>query len=179
MKPQGPQPPSIDPTGHDVKAAARPADARAVRARLAIVVLVALPLAAADLAVKAALPTDPAFYHHRSHAWVVLSVCLVALALLATRLPSRLFAFAAGVLVAGLAGNLVSAARHADLVPNPFVADRIAFNLADTFVLAGIALLSVAAMRLAVRYRHLLPQSTIPVRIARHVRARRAARRVT
>ncbi|HEY6030217.1 MAG TPA: signal peptidase II [Gaiellaceae bacterium] len=148
-----------------------------MRARLAIVVLVALPLAAADLAVKTALPTGPALYHHRSHAWVVLSAVLVVLALLAARLPSKLLAFAAGVLVAGLAGNLVSAARNADLVPNPFVAGRLAFNLADTFVLAGIALLSLAAMRLAVRHRHLLPQSTIPVRIVRHIRARRAARR--
>lgn len=148
-----------------------------MRARLAIVLLVALPLAAADLGVKAALPTDPLLYHHRSHEWVLLSVALLAVALLLARLPSRLVAGGGGVLAGGILGNLISAYRHRDLVANPFVSGNLAFNLADVLVLAGIALEIVAGMRLAVRYRHLLPQSTIPVRIARHVRARRAARR--
>lgn len=149
-----------------------------MRSRVAIVCLAALPLAAADLAVKAALPTDPSLYHRRSPEWALFSALLVAVVVLAAaRLPSRLFAAGAGVLAAGAVGNLVSAWRDSGLVPNPFVAGGLAFNLADVLFVAALALEAVAGMRLAVRYRHLLPTSTIPVRIARHVRARRAERR--
>ena len=93
------------------------------------------------------------------------------------RLPSRQFALAVGVLAGGLLGNLVSAVTHGGVVENPFVAGDVAFNLADALVLGGLVLVAVAAMRLAVRFRHLLPTQTIPVRIARHVNAHPAARR--
>ena len=145
-----------------------------VRARAGIVLVTALVLAAADLVVQAAVAADPSFDHHRSYAWVEVSVGLVVFALLLARPPSRLLATGAGVFAGGLLGNLVSAAMHGRAVANPFVVGEVAFNLADVFVVAGIVLTIVATMRLAVRYRHLLPTHTIPVRIVRHLRARRA-----
>lgn len=151
------------------------ADASWVRARAGIVLVTALALAATDLVVMAAAAADPSFAHHRSHAWVEVSVGLFFLALLLARLPSRLLASGGGVFAGGLLGNLASAAMHDGAVANPFVVGNVAFNLADVFVLAGVVLLIVATMRLAVRYRHLLPTHTIPVRIVRHLRARRAA----
>jgi hypothetical protein len=146
-----------------------------VRARAGIVLVTALALATADLVMKAAVATDPSFVHHRSHAWVEVSVGLFLVGLLLARLPSRLLATGAGVFTGGLLGNLASAAMHGGAVPNPFVVGDVAFNLADVFVLAGIVLMIVGSMRLAVSYRHLLPTHTIPVRIVRRVRARRAA----
>jgi len=155
----------------------RATDGSPVRARLRILLVVGGPLAGADLLVKAAMATDPLGAHHRSHAWAVVSVALLVVAALSTRLPSRQFALAAGVLAGGLLGNLVSAVTHGGAVENPFVAGDVAFNLADVLVLGGLVLVAVAAMRLAVRFRHLLPTQTIPVRIARHVNAHLAARR--
>jgi hypothetical protein len=38
-------------------------------------------------------------------------------------------------------------------------------------VLGGIVLLTVAALRLTVRYRHVLPQSTLAVRLVRRIRS--------
>ena len=146
-----------------------------MRARAGIVLVTALALAAADLVVQAAVAADPSFAHHRSYAWVEVSVGLFFFALLLARPPSRLLATGAGVFAGGLLGNLVSAAMHGRAVANPFVVGDVAFNLADVFVVAGIVVTIVATMRLAVRYRHLLPTHTIPVRIVRHVRARRAA----
>jgi Signal peptidase (SPase) II len=148
-----------------------------VRARLRTLLVVAVPLAGADLLVKAAMATEPLGAHHRSHAWVAVSAALLVVMALSTRLPSRQFALAAGVLAGGLLGNLVSAVTHGGVVENPFVAGDVAFNLADLLVLVGLVLVAVAAMRLAVRFRHLLPTHTIPGRIVRHVNARLAARR--
>lgn len=148
-----------------------------MRARLGIAAAAALALAVADLVVKAAVPGDPAMAHHRSQSWMALSFGLFLLVLLFTRLPSRLLAFGAGVLAGGLLGNLCSAAIHDRVIANPFVAGDVAFNLADVVVLCGIALLGVAGMRLALRYRHLLPTHTIPVRVVRYAHARLAARR--
>lgn len=151
------------------------ADDPRMRSRIAIVVILAVPLAGIDLLVKFVLPTAPIFFHRRSADWMILSVVMLVVALLLTRLPSRLLAGGAGLLAAGVLGNLVSARLHHGLVPNPFVVAlgdlELAFNLADLFVLAGIAVLNVAALRLAVRYRHLLPQSTIAMRLARRIRS--------
>jgi hypothetical protein len=132
-------------------------------------------LTAADLSVKAALPSQ--LSHHRSATWAVASFVLLVACPLAGRLPSRLLGSAAGVFAGGLAGNLVSAVLHRGVVPNPFVVGDAAFNLADVLLLAGILLGIVATMRLAVGYRHLLPTQTIPVRLARYVAARCAAAR--
>jgi hypothetical protein len=146
-----------------------------VRARLSIFVAVALPLTAADLLTKAVVPTDPGLYHLRSSGWRIGSAALLVLALVLCRLPSRFVAAAAGVFAAGVAGNLVSALGHDGAVPNPFVAGTVAFTLADVLLVAGVAVVGAAGMRLAVRHRHLLPTSTIPVRIARYVRGKQAS----
>ena len=145
-----------------------------MRARLSILVAVAAPLAVADAVTKAALPTDPGLYHLRSGGWQLGSAALLGLAVLLSRLPSRLFAAAAGVFAAGVAGNLVSALGHDGAVPNPFVTGTLAFNLADVLLVTGVALLGATGMRLAARHRHLLPTATIPVRIVRYVRSRGA-----
>lgn len=155
----------------------RGADASPVRARLGIATAVALALAVADLVVDGAVRADPAYAHHRTQGWMGLSFGVLLLVLLSTRLPSRLLALGAGVFAGGLLGNLGSAALHDFLIPNPFVAGDVAFNLADVSVVAGVALVGVAGMRLAVHYRHLLPTHTIPVRVVRYVAARCAAAR--
>ena len=150
-----------------------------VRNRIAIVLLLAVPLAALDLFVKYELPTAPLYLHRRSGEWMILSAVLLVVALLLARLPSRLLAVSAGVLAAGVLGNLASASLHHGLVPNPFVIDHrdfeLAFNLADLFVLGGLVLVTVAALRITVRYRHVLPQSTVAVRLIHHVRSRLAS----
>ena len=146
-----------------------------MRGRIAIVVCVALPLAGIDLFLKSVLPTAPVYFHRRSSEWMISSAILLVFALLLARLPSRLLAGSAGLLAAGVLGNLVSARLHHGFVPNPFVIVgkdfELAFNLADLFVLGGIVLVTVAALRLAVRYRHVLPQSTLAVRLFRRVRS--------
>ena len=148
---------------------------RRVSARIAIVVFLAVPLAGIDLLVKSVLPTSPLFFHRRSGEWMILSAVVLVVALLLTRLPSRLLAGSAGLLAAGVLGNLMSARLHHGRVPNPFVIVRgdleLAFNLADLLVLSGVVLLGVAGLRLAVRYRHLLPESTLAVRLARRIRS--------
>lgn len=146
-----------------------------MKTRAGIVLVTALALAGADLVVQASLAAHASFAHHRSYAWVEVSVGLSFFALLLARPPSRLLAAGAGVFAGGLLGNLASAAMHGRTVANPFVVGDVAFNLADVFVVVGIVVVIVATMRLAVRYRHLLPTHTIPVRIVRHMRARRAA----
>jgi hypothetical protein len=146
-----------------------------VRRRAAIVAGSAVALAGADLIVKAAL--RPGLAHHRSSSWAAASLVLLLAAVLLARLPSRLLALAAGVFAGGLLGNLVSAGTHRQVVPSPFVVGEVAFNLADLFVLAGIVLGIVATMRLAVRFRALLPTRTIPVRVYHYVAARRTAAR--
>ena len=149
-----------------------------VRNRLAIVVCVAVPLAAIDLYVKSVLPTAPLYLHRRSGEWMILAAVVLLFTLLLARLPSRLLAVSAVLFAAGVLGNLVSARLHHGLVPNPFVIVNdewvTAFNLADLFALGGIVLLTVAAVRLTVRYRHVLPQSTVAARLVRRVRALRA-----
>jgi len=158
-----------------IKTVRRTADSRNVRTRLWMFLAAAVPLTAADLLTKALVPTDPGLYHPRSGAWQLGSAALVALAVTFCRLPSCLFAVAAGVFAAGLAGNLLSALAHGGAVPNPFVAGPLAFTLSDVLLVAGVALLGTTGMRLALRHRHLLPTSTIPVRIVRYVRGKQAS----
>jgi hypothetical protein len=122
---------------------------------------VALPLAAADLFVKATTPTESWAYHQRSAGWLLLSLSLLAGMFVIARIPSRLVAPAAGVLAAGLLGNCLSAAWNGMEVPNPLVVGGtnalIAFNLADVWVLAGIFLLIATIAVWLIRNRHLLP----------------------
>jgi len=129
--------------------------------RIGIMLGVALPLAAADLLVKASEPTEVWAYHERSFGWLLLSVSLLAGMVVIARIPSLLVAPAAGVLAGGLLGNSLSAAWNGMEVPNPlvFVGNRgvIAFNLADIWALAGIFLLVLALGAWLIRNRHLIP----------------------
>lgn len=132
--------------------------------RLGILLAIAVPLAAADLLVKARVPTDVWAYHERSYGWLLLSVVLLVSLAVATRIPSLVVASAAGVLAGGLLGNSVSAAWNEMTVPNPLViaGDRsaIAFNLADIWALVGILLLVLTIGSWLIRNRELLPSAT-------------------
>ena len=134
--------------------------------------LVAVPLAAVDLFVKATIPTQPWAYHERSVAWLFLSLALFGGMILIAQIPSSLVAPAAGVLAAGILGNGLSAAWNDMRVPNPLLAGGdnpyIAFNLADIWALTGIFALVLAIGIWLVRNRHLLPSGS-------HRTTRRAA----
>jgi len=130
--------------------------------RLLLVAVPAAALAAIDLAVKATVPTAWWAFHHRSHAWVVLSLVLLLGAGALAFVPSRWVALAAGVMSGGVIGNVVSARLDHDWVPNPLTIGSyrqgIAFNLADVFFLAGNLLLMAALIVVTLRNRdRLLP----------------------
>jgi lipoprotein signal peptidase len=72
------------------------------------------------------------------------------------RIPSRTIVLGAGIAAGGALGNLLSALIWAEGVPDPLVSGRIAFNLADAFVLAGDALLLCGAAIFALRNRDAL-----------------------
>jgi hypothetical protein len=123
--------------------------------------LVAAPLVAADLAVKAAVETPVWAYHQRSFGWVALCCVVLAGLTMVTRLPALFVPASAGVLAAGVAGNALSAAWNDLAVPNPLVIEGssrfVAFNLADVWALVGIATLVLTIGLWLVRNRHLLP----------------------
>lgn len=130
--------------------------------RLLLLAAAATGLAALDLLVKDVLPTAAWAFHHRSNAWVAGSIGLLLAATALSRVPSRLVAFAGGVMSAGVLGNLVSARANANWVPNPFTIHSgrywLAFNLADVFFLVGNLLLMAALIGVAVeRRRRLAP----------------------
>jgi hypothetical protein len=89
--------------------------------RLFLLSVAAAVLMAADLAVKATVPTSPWHFHQRSNAWEVLCVVLLFGALALARIPSRAVAIGAGVMSGGVAGNLLSARANDNRVPNPLV----------------------------------------------------------
>ena len=121
----------------------------------------ALPLAAADLLVKASEPTETWAYHERSLGWLVLSCVLLAGMLVVARIPSVLVASAAGIVAGGVLGNALSAAWNGMAVPNPLIVGAgdgvIAFNLADIWVVVGIFSLVCAIGIWLIRNRDLLP----------------------
>jgi hypothetical protein len=131
--------------------------------RLAIVLSIAIPLAAADLLLKAVEPTAPWAYHQRSDSWLLLSLALLAATVMVTRIPSSAVPPAAGVLAGGLLGNVLSATWNGMAVPNPLVVNGdqsvVAFNLADVWALSGIFLLMSAIAIWLVRNRELLPDT--------------------
>jgi hypothetical protein len=113
--------------------------------------LVAAPLAVTDLAHKAL--ADAPLYHarpalHMAALAVVAAGWAVAVA--ATR--SIGLAAAGGVFLGGVVGNVASVVFWPG-VPNPLAAGAIAYNLADVFVAAGLALTLVAAAVVVVRDR--------------------------
>ncbi len=132
--------------------------------RLAVALVVALPLAALDLAVKAALPTPWWAYHQRSLAWVVLCLVVLAGIGLLVRLPSPLVPPAAGILAGGVLGNALSAAWNGLAVPNPLMLTGshsvIAFNLADVWVAVGLLVLVPVLGTWLIRHRETLPSRT-------------------
>ena len=134
----------------------------ALAGRLLLVVAPAAALAAADLGVKATMPTPPWHFHERSSGWVALSVVVLLGALALARVPSRAVAICAGVMSGGVGGNLLSARWNDNRVPNPlFLGDHvngIAFNAADVFILVGNLLLTVSLVLVTIRNRdRLLP----------------------
>ncbi len=120
-------------------------------------VAAAAALAAVDLAVKALVGTEGWAWHQRSPAWAALSAGILGGSLGLVRVPSSIVLAGAAVTSGGVAGNLASALGHGLRVPNPIVAGNVAFNLADVFALAGIALLTTSLSLLAIRNRRLLP----------------------
>lgn len=130
--------------------------------RAALLVAVALPLAAFDLAHKALASTPEWAYHPRGGAWIAMCALVFAGCLALTRVPSVLVAATAGVLAAGAAGNGLAAVTSERGIPNPLVVEfdrgAVAFNVADLFTLAGIALLMVTLSSVTIRNREqLLP----------------------
>jgi hypothetical protein len=110
--------------------------------RVALALAVALPLAAADLALKVVRPTPGWAWHERSLGWLILCVVVLAGLLVLLRVPSVLVPPAAGVLAGGVLGNALSAAWNGFEVPNPSVLTGgravVALNLADVWVLVGL-----------------------------------------
>jgi hypothetical protein len=133
---------------------------------IATMLCVALPLAAADLYVKATEPTPDWAYHERSVGWLVLSVALFGGMVLIARIPSLLVALAAGLLAGGLLGNALSAAYNHMNVPNPLVVTAsegvVAFNLADVWAFSGICALVLALGAWLIRGRHLHAATRTP-----------------
>lgn len=121
----------------------------------------ALPLVAADLWLKAEALTPDWAYHRRSLAWVALCLGLVPLLVFLTRIPAALIPPAAGILLAGLLGNLLSALTNGLEVPNPILirgdGGELAFNLADLYSIIGVALLVATISVWLVHNRDLLP----------------------
>jgi hypothetical protein len=129
--------------------------------RAAVALSLALPLITADLWLKAAAMTPEWAYHQRSAVWVLMCLALVPALLLVTRIPAGLVPPAAGVLLAGVLGNVLSAAWNDFEVPNPILvrgdSALLAFNLADLYTLVGVVLLVSAVGAWLVRNRTLLP----------------------
>src|SRR5262245_59493119 len=123
--------------------------------------VLALPLVAADLWLKAEALTPDWAYHRRSLAWVALCLGLVPLLVFLTRIPAALIPPAAGILLAGLLGNLLSALTNGLEVPNPILirgdGGELAFNLADLYSITGVALLVATISVWLVHNRELLP----------------------
>jgi hypothetical protein len=141
--------------------------------RAAVTVVSAACLAAADLALKAAIPTAPWYFHERSALWVAGSFAVLIAALALVRVPSRAVALGAGVMSGGVAGNLLSAQWNDNSVPNPLVlgdhVHGIAFNAADVFILFGNLLLISALIVVTIGHRD---QLVPPREWARAVRRR-------
>lgn len=127
------------------------------KVQLTTLLLVALPMAAADLWIKALAPTPWWAYHERSPWWAALCIVLLPALVAVTRIPAPLSSAAAGLLTAGVLGNVGSALANDFHVPNPFIVygdqATIAFNLADVSAMLGIALLTGTLAVWLIRHR--------------------------
>ena len=125
--------------------------------RLFLIVAPAVVLVAVDQVVKATVSTPVWAFHERSHGWIALSIAVLVGAFFLSLVPSRPVAVAAGIMSAGVIGNLISARWDGNRVPNPLVIGDyqrgIAFNLADVFFLVGNLLLMSALIVMLVRRR--------------------------
>jgi hypothetical protein len=111
----------------------------------------------------------------RSILWIVTSVVSLAVVAGAAALcvvPSRFVAVAAGLVTGGVAGNLVSAARHGGRVPNVLTLGRVAFTPADLALVAGAVLLTAALARAAIVHRAFIDRHVPPRRWERGLRRR-------
>jgi lipoprotein signal peptidase len=128
--------------------------------RLLALLLIALALAAVDQWVKLTVSTPYWAVHHRSDLWFAGSCVLLVAILPLTRVPSRAVAIAAGIFAGGVLGNLLSASTDGLSVPNPIIVMHgmggIAFNPADTFILAGNLALMTTLIVVCLRYREQL-----------------------
>ncbi len=120
--------------------------------RLLALLLIALGLAAVDQVVKSMIATPTWAVHQRSDVWFAGSCVLLIAIMPLTRLPSRAVSIAAGIFGGGVLGNLVSAGSDGLSVPDPIIVMHgmggIAFNPADTFILAGnLALMATLIAR--------------------------------
>lgn len=150
--------------GHNSWQAARLVKARnpAMIRTLQLLLGAATVVATLDLAHKALSISErggAVLAHDRSAlyvAGVAAASLLWAGAVALTRSSS--IAFAGGVVLGGAAGNLVSIALWPSLpgVPDPIVADGVAFNVADVAVAVGFALLLPATLVFAARNRERL-----------------------
>lgn len=96
--------------------------------------LIAL-LIAADLTAKHVLNTQDWAWHTQPRSWLIVPAVCILMALPFMFFP--LTRVPAALMIAGSAGNGISAANGA--VANPFVANSMAFNVADIYLAAALA----------------------------------------
>lgn len=143
--------------------------------RLVVLWVLALTLACFDLWLNVVLPTPDWAQHHRSALWAVGSLLLLGAVVPLTRLPSAGVTIGAGFFSGGVLGNLISGASDHLTVPNPLLLDTgnggIAFNLADTFIVAGNLILMVALCALVLRNREQLTHRRLLAAVTRRRRS--------
>ena len=127
---------------------------------------------ACDLGSKALVPTPSWSFHERSPAFAAVSLGVVVVLSALCALPSRLVAVGCGLATGGVVANLVSAARHGNRVPDPFVAGSFAFALADVLLVLGAALLVAGLARVAIAHRALIDRHVPPRAWERRLRRR-------